>query len=442
MAAVDSTTLTSISEAPATETPDDKPEMDVPEQSDPTGSRQSQQSQPMDHMESAASREIAKMGSSPSQTSVESIRQMTSSKCGAFHIPVLARFGRPNAGKVALRTRPLLVGCNPQKRKRFTLAIYAMLSGQVLAAAVVAAAVTALILVPGGLPEDLLGTTPYWVPQFPLNVLMVVCPVWFCTFLCFIALSCLRGLKTTSRVLLVVCTLATGISLGLLTYLDKSFAMIFIGIVLMSLVVHTLGISVNLSSSLATKFGIVKPQASKMEMMGRGSYLTGTEKFICMLYDEDAVYTRASFALAGLSWIAASLTALVIVAIIDFDTPVTFRDFVPLVLAAPAAGVFIAYFTYGVEKQVRRCKPHEKERAMINLSVDLLFFVAEGLTIDMSILKWQELGSAAPVPVVKGSFQYAMKQVSSASTFSTTFSSFSKGTATTASTMPRVTVAV
>lgn len=215
------------------------------------------------------------------------------------------------------------------------------------------------------------------------------------------------------RPLLVVTTLVPGIFLGLLTYLDdNAFATLFIGMVFVSLLVHTFGIGVNLVSLVSSSLEPVTAKASKMEIIARASMLTGTEKFICLLNDEEAACTRASLAMAGFSWIVAVVAAVFIAFAHDINV-------VSLVFAALAACPTVIYFAYGVEKQVRRCKPEEREKAMVNLIVDLLFAVAGCATIDLSIIRWQELGTAKPRPVDKSLFQFAMKQVSSTTTRST-----------------------
>lgn len=346
---------------------------------------------------------------------------MQTTRCTTFHIPALN--GRPNGGKPSLRTRPVLTSCDPQVRKQFTLSIYAMLTGQVTVVALITAVVTAGILSPSWLPKEFGSwlpndlawtgpTTPEWWPDYPFNILIALFPALPCTALPFLALSLSRYGQKTRRFFVVACTLITGFSVGLLTYLESSFPTLCICVVLTSLVFHTFGISVNFISFLAS-FGQVEPKASKMEMMGQESRLTGPEKLICLSYDEEASYTRASLVLAGLSWIAATVTSALVVAFCDLN-------WLPWSFAAPTAGLFVLYFTYGVEKQVRRCSPMEKECAMINLSIDFFFFVAQVLTFDTSILQSRELGSARPNPVAKGSFRYTMKQVSSGVTRSTT----------------------
>jgi hypothetical protein len=115
----------------------------------------------------------------------------------------------------------------------------------------------------------------------------------------------------------------------------------------------------------------------------------------------------------------------------------------PWLYAAVAAAFLVTYFTYGVEKQVRRCKPREKASAMLNLAVDLFFFVAEGTSFDLSILKSPELGSAQPDPVAKGSSQYTMKQlVSGGTAVVTTLSSSHSKSSLSKTPSSRVTVAV
>lgn len=391
--------------------------------------------------------------------STKSMRAMSSTQCSTFHIPALV--GWPNAGKASLRQRPVLASSNPQIRKQFTLIMYVMLSGQIAITALTAAAITAAILTPGWLPNEI-GPSPsapstatlwggrnskqllpvsslpasgcFWMPGYPVNVVMMMFPVWLCTFSSFVGLSCARGWPQMRRVLLVVTTLATGIFIGLLTYLENAFPMLFIGVVLVSLVVHTFGIAVNFISCVASSLGPVKPKASKMEIMARTSCLTGTDKFICLLNDEEAAYTRASLVLAGLSWTIATIAAAVIVSAHDLD-------WLPFFFAAIMACPAVIYFAYGVEKQVRRCKPDEREKAMINLNVDLLFFAAGCVSVELSSIRWQELGTARPCPLEKGVFHYAMKQVASTSTQSTAVSSSCSQTAK-KSVEQRVTVAV
>jgi len=355
------------------------------------------------------------------------LQKKVSTQCSTYHIPALVSW--PNAGNKTLRQRPIVTNCNPQDRRRFTLSMYAMLTSQIAVTASIAAAVAAHILSGGGSLE--MGSSIYWMPGYPFNVLIVLLPTWLCTASSFVTLSYLRAVPRMRRCLLVVCTVFTGIHIGLHTYLENSFAMLFIGVVLMSLILHTLGISVNLVSSLALSLGVVKPKASKMEIMARTSYLTGTEKFICMLHDEEAAHTRAAVVMAGSSWIAASVMAALIVAAQDMA-------WLPFCYAVVAACPPVLYFTYGVEKQVRRCKAGEKEKAMVNFCVDLLFFVAECFAVDLNIMKWQELGTAQPIPATKGAFQFAMKQVSSTTTQSTTVSS----SASKSTSEQRVTVAV
>jgi len=341
-----------------------------------------------------------------------SLKKMVSTQCSTYHIPALV--GWPNAGNKTLRQRPILTNCNPQDRRCFTLSMYAMLTSQVAVTALIAAAVAGHILSDGGSLE--MGSSIYWMPGYPFDVLIALFPTWLCTVSSFVALSYLRAVPQTRRLLLVVCTVLTGIHVGMHTYLEKSFGMLFIGVVLMSLILHSFSISVNLVSSLALSLGVVKPKASKMEIMARTSYLTGTEKLICMLYDEEAAHTRAAVAMAGSSWIAASMMAALIVAAQDMA-------WLPCGFAVVAACPTVLYFTYGVEKQVRRCKAGEMEKAMVNLCVDLLFFLAECIVMDLNIMKWQELGTAQPIPATKGAFQFAMKQVTSNTTQSTAVSS-------------------
>jgi len=340
-----------------------------------------------------------------------SIRKMTSKRSTTFHIPALV--GRPGVGKTSLRKRPVLASCDPQSRKCFTLTIYAILSGQVATTALIAVAITASILSPGGLLPNAMGPHDiFWMPGYPFDVVMALLPIGFCTVVSFVGLSFSRTRQMTSRSLLVGCTFFTGIFLGMLTYLEDYVAMFFIGIVLMSLVLHMFGVGVNLVSSLAKLFGPVEPKASKVEVMGPpGQGLSGTEKFICILYDEDAAYTRASLALAGVSWFVATLTAALI--FVEVHELVETSAGVPFCFSAGAAGLFVLYFTYGVEKQLRRCNPQEKEKAMINLTIDLFFFVAECASFDLKFLKWQELGSAQPGPAVMKQVSSGMKQVSS-----------------------------
>lgn len=385
---------------------------------------EARQSEP-DKVETSPTDSIAKVASIQSVSTDDTARKKVNAPSTAFHIPALV--GRPNGGKHTLRTRPVLMSCDPQERKRFTLTIYAMLSTQVAAVALITAVVTAGIVSPswwpkkfgGWLPNEIApitSTTPDWMPSYPINVLIALFPALLCMVLVFVALSLSRYNQQTRRFLFAACTLITGISLGLLTYVESSFPTTFICVLLMSLVIHTFSIGVNLISCLASAFGQVKPKASKMEMMGQTSCLSGYEKLICLMYDEEAAYTRASLVCAGMSWIAGTVTSAVVVAIFDLD-------WLPWSFAAPMACPFVLYFTYGVEKQVRRCKPQEKEDAMVNLSIDLFFFMAEGFTIDTSILKTTELGSARPKPVARGSFRYTMRQVSSKTTRSTTMSS-------------------
>lgn len=338
------------------------------------------------------------------------------STSSTFHIPALV--GWPNTGKTSLRQRPVLACSDLQIRKRFTLTLYAMLSGQIAAAALVAYAITAAILAPGLLPNEIGVSTETnsWMPAYPMDVLMTLSPVWFCTVSSFVGLSFARGSPQIRRPLLVVATLSAGIQVGVLTYMENAFPMLLIGVVLMSVVVHTFGISVNFVSAVASSLGPVKLKASKMEIMARTSSLTGTEKFICLLNDEEAAYTRASLVLAGLSWIVATVTAALIVSVHDIS-------WLPFIFAVVVACPAVIYFAYGVEKQVRRCKPEEKEKAMVNMSVDFLFFMAGCVAVDLSSMSWQELGTAKPCPVEKGVFQYAMKQVSSSTTQSTAVSS-------------------
>jgi len=371
--------------------------------------------------------------------SMQSMRTTTTGKqCLKFHIPALV--GWPNAGRASLRQRPTLASSNPQIRKSSILTAYIMLIGQKTITALTAGAITAAILSPGLLPQvfgvhasapstaTLFGgsnsspyahspvTGYYWMPGYPINIIMMLSAVCFCTMLSFAGLSCARGKPGLRRALLVVTTLATGIFIGLFTYLDNSFAMLFIGIVWMSLVVHFVGVALNFVSCVASSMGPVTLKASKTEIMARTSLLTGTEKCICLLNDEDGASTRAAFLLAGLSWIAATVTAAVIVATHDLSWNA-------MVFAALMSCPVVAYFTYGVEKQVRRCKPDEIEKMIVNLNVDFLFFVAGCLSLDLSIISWQELGTARPCPLDKGVFQYAMKQVASVTTQSTCVSS-------------------
>jgi len=341
-----------------------------------------------------------------------SLKKMVNAQCSTYHIPALV--GWPNAGSKTLRQRPILTHCNPQDRRCFTLTMYAMLTSQIAATASIALAVALYILSDGGSLE--MGSSIYWMPGYPFSVLIALIPTWLCTVSSFVSLSYLRAVPQTRRLWLVVCTVFTGIHVGMHTYLEKSFAMLFIGVVLMSLILHSFSISVNLVSSLALYLGVVKPKASKMEIMARTSYLTGTEKFICMLYDEEAAHTRAAVAIAGSSWIAASMMAALIVAAQDMA-------WLPYGFAVVAACPTVLYFTYGVEKQVRRCKAGELEKAMVNLCVDLMFFLAECFVLDLNIMKWQELGTAQPIPATKGAFQFAMKQVTSNTTQSTAVSS-------------------
>jgi len=424
MASVDASTLGPLVEEPA---------------ADPAEIQEEER--PMTDVESAKSM----------MSSAKSMKTLSSRQSTVFHIPALR--GWPNAGKASLRQRPILVCSNPRIRKHFTLAMYVMLAGQVAITVLIAFAITTAI-VSGWLPKEIgafnsptsgffNGATPhpdiestgaYWMPGYPLNALLVLVPSWFCTLSLFVGLSCARGLPNTRRVLLVVATLATGISIGLFTYVEKSCAMLSSGIVLMSLVLHTCGIAVNFVSSVAARLGPLKPKASKMEIMARTSNLTGIDKFICMVNDEEAGCTRASLVLAALSWTVATAIASVIVAANDIN-------WLPFIFAAIFACPAVIYFTYAVEKQARRCAPDEKEKAMVNLNVDLMFCVAGSVTVDLSIIRWQELGTARPCPVEKGVFQYAMKQVSSTTTQSTGVSSSLSQTAKTKSEQ-RVTIAV
>jgi hypothetical protein len=261
-----------------------------------------------------------------------------------------------------------------------------------------------------------MGSSIYWMPGYPVNVLIAIFPTWLCTVCSFVTISYLRAVPSLRRSLLVACTLFTGVHIGLHTYLENSFALLFMSIILMSLLFHTLGIALNFVCSLSRSLEVVKPKASKMEIMVRTSYLTGTEKFICMLCDEEAAHTRAALAMAGFSWIVASVIAALIVA----DQHLAW---VPFCFAVASSCPPVLYFTYGVEKQVRRCKSMEKEKAMVNLCVDLFFFVAECFAVDLNHMKWLELGTAQPIPVSRGMFQFAMKQVKSNNTQSTTVSS-------------------
>lgn len=331
----------------------------------------------------------------------KSLMKVKSAANLVFHIPALA--GNPHANRSNLRQRAVLVRTRPQTRKIFALKMYAVLSCQLVLACSIASIVTIAIL-RGWMPQDM--PRWWWSAGFPINTIPVFCPAWFCQFCVLTSLNFMRGLPFWRRPLLVVSTLFAGVNFGLLTYLDdNAFGTLLPIIVLVALTVHVVGICMNFVSWVSNKLPPVKPTASKMEVMLMESSLTGTEKLICMLNDEEAVETRAALIMGCISWVVASLAVASVGLVFQIHI-------ISLGWAIIIAGASVVYSVYGVEKQLRRCNKHECEKAIVNLNVDLFYAMALAVAIDLSIMKWQELGTAKPFPVKNSSFRSVMMQMS------------------------------